>query len=396
MFTVLVCGRSGDVGVLVAGGTTLFAVGLVDDRLQLKPGTKLSAHIVVACAIVVYGLQLHWTGSPLLNSLLTILWIVGITNAFNLLDNMDGLCAGIAAITAAAVYASLGSGTPGAVVASAAVAGAALGFLVYNFAPASIFLGDSGSLFLGGTLSLLALSREPVAHRGVLATLAVPVLLLLLPIFDTTFVTISRKLAARSASQGGRDHTSHRLVALGFSERHAILVLYALAAAGGLAAFGLSRANVEFNGFGALLLIGLVLLGVGLARVTVYDGNDFTVLRDWSFTPLLVELTYKRRVFEVVLDTCLIGVAYYLAYALRFAEEFHPLYYDLFVRSLPIVIACQLTGLFVAGVYRGVWRYITLTDLSMYVKGVGLGTLGTVHSCSCTSTGSRTTRARCS
>ena len=119
------------------------------------------------------------------------------------------------------------------------------------------------------------------------------------------------------------------------------------------------------------------LLGVGLARVTVYDGNDFTVLRDRKFTPLLVELTYKRRVFEVVLDTCLIGVAYYLAYALRFAEEFHPLYYDLFVRSLPIVIACQLTGLFVAGVYRGVWRYITLTDLSTYVKGVGLGTLGT-------------------
>ncbi len=88
----------GDVAVLVAGGTTLFAVGLVDDRLQLKPGTKLSAHIVMACAVVATGLQLHWTGSPLLDSLLTIFWLIGITNALNLLDNMDGLAPGIAVI----------------------------------------------------------------------------------------------------------------------------------------------------------------------------------------------------------------------------------------------------------------------------------------------------------
>ena len=363
---------------IALGGSLLFAAGLVDDVVRLRPTTKLSVEIVAAGAMLLMRFQLHWTTSPVVNALVTIAWVVGITNAFNLLDNMDGLCAGVAAITAVAFCASVGRADTDVFLYSAALAGAAAGFLRYNFNPASIFLGDSGSLFLGVTFALVALSREPVAYGGVVATLAIPVLLLLLPIFDTTFVTIARKLSARAASQGGRDHTSHRLVALGFSERQASLVLYALAAAGGLAAVGLARANAEATGFGLLLLVGLVLLGVRLARVGVYDGNDFTLLRDRAYTPLLIEVAYKRRMFEVVLDTCLISIAYYISYVLRFAEEFRPVNYGLFIQSLPLVIASQLCGLFLAGIYRGVWRYITLTDVTTYVKGVLLGTVGTV------------------
>jgi UDP-GlcNAc:undecaprenyl-phosphate GlcNAc-1-phosphate transferase len=130
---------------------------------------------------------------------------------------------------------------------------------------------------------------------------------------------------------------------------------------------------VESLALGFLLLVGLVLLAIQLARVGVYNGDDFTLLRDRAFTPLLIEVTYKRRIFEVLLDTCLISIAYYLAYALRFAEDFRPLYYDLFAVSLPIVIACQLAGFFMAGVYRGVWRYITLSDLFTYLRGVLFG-----------------------
>jgi UDP-GlcNAc:undecaprenyl-phosphate/decaprenyl-phosphate GlcNAc-1-phosphate transferase len=191
-------------------------------------------------------------------------------------------------------------------------------------------------------------------------------------------VTVSRKLSARAASQGGRDHTSHRLVALGFSERQASLVLYALAGAGGAVAVGLTRANVESLGIACLLLVGLIILAIQLARVRVYDGDDFALLRGRAFTPLLIDVTYKRRIFEVLCDTCLISIAYYLSYALRFADEFRSTYYGLFGTSLPIVIACQLAGFFTAGVYRGVWRYISLGDLFTYVRGVLFGGLLTV------------------
>jgi UDP-GlcNAc:undecaprenyl-phosphate GlcNAc-1-phosphate transferase len=368
-----VYGFSRETIMVAAASSLLFVLGLVDDVLKLKPTTKLSAQIIVACGVIVCGYHLQWTDSPVLNALITIFWITGITNAFNLLDNMDGLCAGVSVIAAVAFCGSIGAADEASFVYAAAIAGATLGFLRFNFNPASVFLGDCGSLFLGSTFALLAITKAPSGQTGLVSTLIVPVLILLLPIFDTTFVTVSRKLSARAASRGGRDHTSHRLVALGFSERQASLMLYGLAAVGGAVAVGLTRANVESFGVGSLLLVGLVLLAIQLARVRVYDGDDFTLLRHAAFTPLLIEVTYKRRIFEVLLDTCLISTAYYLAYALRFAEDFRPLFYGLFATSLPIVIACQLAAFFAAGVYRGVWRYITISDLFTYVRGVLFG-----------------------
>jgi UDP-GlcNAc:undecaprenyl-phosphate/decaprenyl-phosphate GlcNAc-1-phosphate transferase len=126
-------------------------------------------------------------------------------------------------------------------------------------------------------------SKPAQEQTGLVSTLIVPVLILLLPIFDTAFVTVSRKLSARAASQGGRDHTSHRLVALGFSERQASLVLYALAGVGGAVAVGLTRANVESLGIAFLLLIGLIVLAIQLARVRVYDGDDSAAARSRHF-----------------------------------------------------------------------------------------------------------------
>jgi UDP-GlcNAc:undecaprenyl-phosphate GlcNAc-1-phosphate transferase len=363
-------GFTRETALVAAASALLFTLGLVDDVWRLKPATKLSAQIVVACGVIAFGYELHWSESPVLNALTTIIWIVGITNAFNLLDNMDGLCAGVSVIAALAFCGSATAPDTAAFVYAAAVGGATLGFLRFNINPASVFLGDCGSLFLGSTFALLAISKPPSQQTGLVSTLFVPVLILLLPIFDTTFVTVSRKLSARAASRGGRDHTSHRLVAMGFSERQATLFLYAFAAIGGVVAVGLARANVESLGIGFLLLLGLILLAIQLAKVRVYDGDDFALLRDRAFTPLLIEVSYKRRIFEVLLDTCLISIAYYLAYALRFAEDFRPLHYNLFVTSLPIVIACQLTAFYAAGVYRGVWHYITISDLIEHVRGV--------------------------
>jgi UDP-GlcNAc:undecaprenyl-phosphate GlcNAc-1-phosphate transferase len=352
-------------------GVAMFGLGLVDDVLRIRPGTKLLFQIALACILITSGASAMWVGSPAIDAVLSILWFVGLTNAFNLLDNMDGLCAGIAAIAAIALAFS-GRGGEMLLPWAALVAGASSAFLVFNFQPASVFMGDCGSLLLGSTLATLGLMEERALNGRVMSTISVPLIVMLIPIFDTTFVTVSRKLSGRAASTGGRDHTSHRLVALGYSERQAVLVLYALAAAGGAAAVAVARLNPGAVSLGVAVLVVLLLLGVRLARVAVYGGSDYSRLREGRITPLLVEFTYKRRVFEVLLDILLISIAYYTAYLLRFGREL-PIYYPLFVRSLPIVIGCHVTGFFLSGVYRGIWRFIALHDLPVFVRAITAG-----------------------
>jgi UDP-GlcNAc:undecaprenyl-phosphate GlcNAc-1-phosphate transferase len=369
------------VGWVLAAGTVMMFVGLVDDFVHLKPSSKLVAQLLVACAFQVGGLHSSWTGWVVIDSPISILWVVAITNAFNLLDNMDGLCAGIGAIAALAFAACITGQAPAMALVAIALAGAAVGFLAFNSHPASIFMGDAGSLFIGVTLAGLS---QAVPHRdtmGLVSAMAFPVLLLLIPLFDTLFVTLSRKLSARKASVGGRDHTSHRLVALGLSEPRAVRLLYAFAALGGATAFAVSRASFEeATLLTGVLTFGLVLLGVRLARVNVYGGEDFVLLKGQPYTPLLVDFTYKRRIFEILLDFALAGFAYYAAFVLRFSGEFRDTYYTLFATSLPVVIGCEVMGLYAAGVYRGIWRYFGVSDLGTYIKGVGLGTLFSVLS----------------
>ena len=360
----------------LVAGAGMFALGLIDDFVKLKPNTKLIGQIAVASIVVAFWPVALWTTWAATNVILAMVWIVIITNAFNLLDNMDGLCAGVAAI--AAIMCGTGPVDGSLAAYAAAVAGASAGFLVFNFKPASIFMGDGGSLFLGGSLAVLSMHGESSPETTLLSAIAVPVFLLLIPIFDSTFVTLSRLLSKRSAAQGGRDHTSHRLVAMGFSERRAVLTLYLLAAMGGAAAV-LGRHSDMYGALllGPLLLIALALFGIQLARVKVYNGEDFSLLVGQSYTPLLVNLTYKRRVFELLLDVLLVMFSYYSAYVIRFDQDFAS-YHPLFVQSLPIVIACHLLSFFIVGVYRGMWRYISLGDLTTYGKGIALGVLGSV------------------
>ncbi len=204
--------------LLCAAG--MFGLGLLDDLVRLKPYSKLVGQIVFSTAFTLFGARLHWLASPVLDQALTIFWLVGIANAVNLLDNLDGLAGGVAAIASAyLVFFCHASGQYAAAAFAAAFCGAVVAFLFFNFNPASIFMGDCGSLFLGFFLGGLTAGCKPGRRRGlrrnVLAVLAIPVLLLLIPIVDTTLVTITRKFHGRPVSQGGRDHTSHRLVALG-------------------------------------------------------------------------------------------------------------------------------------------------------------------------------------
>src|SRR6187455_2997538 len=251
--------------VILRASTFLFLVGIVDDILHIKPYQKLIGQIMGSAFVVYYGLSLPWTGSALINMALSIFWLIGITNAINLLDNMDGLASGIAIIAAGFLGLSfVSTGQFMEALTMVAFAGALLGFLVYNSNPASIFMGDCGSMFVGFFLASSALVNVSGGRtRSFLPVLAVPILVLFIPIFDTTFVTVLRKLSGRAASQGGRDHTSHRLVALGMSELRAVLLLYALAAVSGLLAIMVRQLKPDVSlALLTVFTIGLTLLGV--------------------------------------------------------------------------------------------------------------------------------------
>src|SRR5262245_53709737 len=202
--------------------TLMFLLGLLDDLRHIRPATKLVGQMVVAATFLVLSPPIQILGNPIVDMALAFFWIVGITNALNLLDNIDGLAAGVSGIAGASflVVLYVGSGgTSGPIaLAVAAFVGMAAGFLVYNFHPASIFMGDSGSHLLGSFLACTTLVATSGRGAELATVAAIPVVLLLIPIFDTAFVTVMRGLAGRSAFLGGRDHTSHRLVALGIGE----------------------------------------------------------------------------------------------------------------------------------------------------------------------------------
>jgi len=260
--------------------------------------------------------------------------------------------------------------------------GALVGFLVFNFNPASIFMGDSGSMFVGFFLagSLLLNDAEKAVggrSRGVFAVLAVPALILLVPIFDTTFVTILRKLSGRKATQGGRDHTSHRLVALGLSERSAVFMLYALAITAGTVSYFIRSLQITQSlALVALFTVVLALIGVYLAKVKIYEEKDeHLALENKAAFGFLINLSYKRRIFEVLLDALFITLAYYFAYVLLFGSFEQTRAWGLFVKTLPLLIVLKLGAFLIVGVYRGIWRYTSIKDFVTFAKGVVLGSV---------------------
>jgi UDP-GlcNAc:undecaprenyl-phosphate GlcNAc-1-phosphate transferase len=368
--------------VIMLGATFLFFVGLVDDLIHTKPYQKLIGQVLGASFVVYYGLSLPWTSSPVLNMALAIFWLIGITNAINLLDNMDGLASGIAIIAAGFLALSfLTTGQLPEALMLLVFAGALLGFLVYNSNPASIFMGDCGSLFVGFFLASSALVNVTGGRsRSFLPVLAVPILVLFIPIFDTTLVTVLRKLSGRAATQGGRDHTSHRLVALGMSERHAVFMLYGFAALSGFLAVLVQSMKLDVSlaaiaGFTILL----TLLGVYLAGVKVYDQTEEeNALKDKPLYAFLVDVSYKRRVFEVLLDLILIILSYWSAYAIKFGPFSGSPAWRLFLRTLPVLVFVKMCTFLVLGVYRGLWRYTSIDDLIVFAKAVLLSSIASV------------------
>jgi UDP-GlcNAc:undecaprenyl-phosphate GlcNAc-1-phosphate transferase len=364
---------------LLFGTVFLFAVGLFDDLHNIKPHSKLIAQILAASLIAFLGFRLHWFSSLTLDTMATLFWIVGITNAFNLIDNMDGLCAGTGLVAFLALAVLYSSASPDIAWTALIWGGAMAGLLIYNFNPARIFMGDCGSLVIGFSAGVLALNYATIGPPNQLATIMVPVLVLMVPILDTTLVTVIRILSGRKASTGGRDHTSHRLVLMGFSEKKAVLFLYGVGAIAGLASI-LVHISDSMTSPAVIIPVAMaiVLMGVYLSQLRVYPEKEFSKLRDRSFTPVLLELTYKRHMVLVSLDFVLVAFSYYLAYRLRFEGDDFSFYFMVFLKSLPIVIGCKLGLFFLAGIYRGLWRFISTNDVFQYLRASMLASLAAV------------------
>jgi len=358
----------------------VFTLGLVDDIYHLAPQTKLVGQIIAASFLVFFGFKIDWFESYAFNTFFSVFWIVGITNAFNLLDNMDGLSAGIAFIAslflAVITVLNLGSGSGnGHLLLIALYMGALLGFLLYNFHPASIFMGDSGSLFIGFLLAGLTTHHRVFHSTHFLPIIMVPVLILFIPILDTGFVSVMRTIFGRSIARGGRDHSSHRLVAIGLPERQAVLTLYAFSLFGGTVALvgALYQPRYFISLLGVFLLISL-LFWIYLAKVRVYPEEDKTVIeKSQALTTVWIDFTYRRRIFEVILDVWLVSFAYWLSYFLRFEGATYSSNFPFFLKTLPIALGSLMVSYFAFGIYRGFWRYTSVADAITYLKAVTIG-----------------------
>jgi UDP-GlcNAc:undecaprenyl-phosphate/decaprenyl-phosphate GlcNAc-1-phosphate transferase len=353
---------------VIGVSSLMFGLGLADDIWHLRPRTKLLVQIAGAVLVlncgVVYPLRESWW----LNLLVSLFWLVGITNAFNLLDNMDGLSAGVAVV--AALYLSMfysSGGLSAYAVLVAVAAGAAAGFLIFNFNPASIFMGDAGSLFLGfllGSSSLLGITHL----SGVPALVFAPALMLAIPIFDTLFVSITRRLRGQRASEGGTDHSSHRLVRLGLNERNAVLVLYALSIASGALALVLRKLLFPR----AIALLGcwflfLLLFGIHLFQSDDVHGTSEQRVAQW-FRNLL---TRDRLAF--LIDPLVLSFSYYLAYFLRFRSTVPQAEWTLFLHSWPIVLTAKFICLWWFRVYRRSWWRGSLVDVYLVGEAIVAG-----------------------
>lgn len=262
------------VPALVLGGTVILLVGIIDDLVDLPPWLKLLGQIAAAVALILSGIRIQFLTRPGGGMLylgfwgipLTLIWVVGLTNMLNLIDGLDGLAAGVSSIAATALFfVALQKGQTIVALYMVALVGAALGFLRYNFNPARIFMGDAGSLFLGFVLA--SVSAQGALKGAATIALSIPVVALGVPILDTVFAIIRRFLNGKPIYKADKGHLHHRLLALGFSQRQAVLLVYLVSICLGIDAVLLSRVPA-FLGV-ALLTVSFLVFFLMAGRIGI-------------------------------------------------------------------------------------------------------------------------------
>jgi UDP-GlcNAc:undecaprenyl-phosphate GlcNAc-1-phosphate transferase len=294
-----------EMAAVAAGATMLMLVGLWDDRRGVAPRMKILSQVPAALLVTAVGIQVQITPWPALNIAITLFWFIGITNAVNLMDNMDGLAAGTSAVSAL-FFMILAAAAKQGLVASlaAAVTGASLGFLFYNISPAMIFMGDTGSLLLGFLLAVIGVKYSP-SDLPLGSTWMVPIVVMGLPIFDTTLVTISRLVNRRPVVLGGTDHTSHRLARLGFGINRAVFTMFLASGLLGILAVFMTHSSPQLatGMFVALLAAGLIILGVLVRARPIGPNNPQVVILaedDQGITAIRAARTMSSRVTVMV------------------------------------------------------------------------------------------------
>ncbi len=355
-------------GVL-AGCALLFLAGLVDDLWHLSPVAKLGAQGGAAAIVLATGLKVEIVHNNVVAAALAVVWLVAMTNAFNLLDNMDGLAATLAAIASACFAVDAVTTHPSHVslVLAIALGCASVAFLPFNLRPnrpAATFMGDSGSQVLGfGLASLGLLSSWKVASTTV-ATLLLPLLILAVPILDTTLVTIVRMLEGRPVYQGGRDHTSHRLVSRGLSDRRAVILLGLISAT-----LGATSLTYEVLDDQRVTVVGVLLTFVLLVQFGSFL-SDVDRNRETPHGALGLVFAYRRRLIEVMVDFALITVAFAAAYFLSVKGGGTITQRHLATVALPTILFTRYASFIPFGLYRGVWRYAGARDAASVVGAV--------------------------
>lgn len=267
-------------GILL-GGTAVFLVGVLDDIYHLNPWTKLAAQIVAALIAVYFGVRVHVMTNPFdgvfqlgaLSIPLTLLWIIGITNAVNLIDGLDGLAGGVCAIAAITIgIVALKGDQAAAAYVAMVLAGAIAGFLPHNFHPARIFMGDSGSMFLGFILACLSISG--LAKGATLISLCIPVIILGIPVFDTLFAIIRRVNNQTPIFGADKAHLHHRLMDMGLSHQRSVIIIYIVSAFFGGAAVVMTYVSSPKALLILAVVLALIIIGAYRVGITSAGTND--------------------------------------------------------------------------------------------------------------------------
>lgn len=269
---------SHEIAGLLVGGTVILIVGIIDDMKHLSAKAKLFGQIIAALVLVLFNVRIEWLTNPFGDMIylnywsipLTVLWVVGLTNTLNLIDGLDGLAAGVSTIASITILlVALQQNFWTVAILTAALAGSALGFLQHNFNPAKIFMGDTGSMFLGYMFA--AVSILGTVKSAATIALVVPIVALGLPIMDTAFAIIRRYTNGRPIFKPDKGHLHHRLLEMGLTQKQAVLLMYVISGCLGLSAIALTEVNKGYGALIILLLLALAFFGakkVGVLKDT--------------------------------------------------------------------------------------------------------------------------------
>ena len=360
-------------GWMLVGTLGLFVLGLIDDAMVLTPLQKFLMQAVVVLFVVAAGPRFGLAPWPLLDASLAAFWLLSTVNAFNLIDGLDGLAAGVGIATAAAITViGVTHGDAAMTFQGLAIGGALAGFMLFNLHPASIFMGDCGALALGLLLGAIALRAGGLAAlQSRPSRYVVPILIMLVPLLDIAIVSVSRMATGAPISRRGLDHSHHRLLLLGLPVRRAVAVCWGVATLSAVSAVVLAT----MPHFYVVATLPFIALAAGLIALFMidltFDSNAPGIAHENLRGPARFILTfaYKRRMAEAALDFALILAAYFGAFLIRLDFKMDNVLVAQMVTSAPWVLVASYVAFLAAGVYRGMWRYAGFADVLRFANG---------------------------